>query len=332
MLSADVRFEGFTSTDWTRVLSLFQPRRAASEVRDPDRPKGGVVLVHDRGALLKLVHTHAGRLRLDDVAGSFPLSAEELARRSHASWAAIIDQDALSDIMERFGALARRGDDLTAQTIKLLEIAREELDRRRIQLWPHRLRGVPIPSAAMVDRSLDSVCPKGRAMAVGLFEEGELWTSFALHRGASGVDRILGPDEVRRDMGLLSGDFRRDYRHLARAIEERTGPLAFGCYAEVATLRRLAVDDTPGAWARAAALRDVLLHPLPAPLVIPITVDAGRAAWGAFRAIAERVDPVGVVGPAMQTLRELSAGERDVESVLGFHPLDLLRRLLSRDR
>jgi hypothetical protein len=331
VLSADVRFEGFTATDWTRVLSLFRPRRPGSEQRDPSRPRGGVVAVHERGTLRKLVHTEVGRLRLDEAQRLFPCSAEALARAHHASWGAILEAGTLEAIMDRFAERTRRGDDLTAQGITIAQVAREELLAGRIALWPHRLRGVPIPSAPMVRTSLDSVCPVGRTMLVGLFEAGELWTSIALRRGPSGVNLVLGPDEVRSDMGLLAGDWRRDYRHLARAIEDRSGPLAFGCYAEVATIRKLEVDPNPGAWARAAALRDVILSPLPAPLAIPLGVDAGRAAWSALRVVAERVDPVGVVAPAMAVLRDLTTGDRDVKDVFGFHPLDLLRKLLSRE-
>jgi len=339
VLSADVRFEGFTTTDWTRVLSLFRPRRLSSEQRDPTRPRGGVVAVHARGTLVKLVHTEAGRLRLDDAQRAFPCPAEALAHAHHASWCAILEAGTLESIMDRFAERTRRGDDVAAQAITIAQIAREEALAGRIEIWPGRLRGVPIPSPAMVRGSLDSVCPPGRTMVLGLFEEGELWTSIALRRGLAGFNLVLGPDEVRSDMGLLAGDWRRDYRHLSRVIEDRCGPLAFGCYAEVATLRKLEVDPTAGAWARAAALRDLILSPLPAALAIPLGIDAGWAAWSALRTVAERLDPVGVVGPAMAALRGLAGsrlkgeapGDRAVEDVLGFHPLELLRRILSRE-
>jgi hypothetical protein len=331
VLSADVRFEGFTATDWTRVLSLFRPRRLSSEERNPARPRGGVVAVHAGGKLLKLVHTEVGRLRLDDAQRSFPCPAEALAHAHHASWSAIFEAGTLDAIMDRFAARARRGDDIAAQTIVLLQIAREEALAGRIEIWPGRLRGVPIPSPAMVRGSLDSVCPVGRTVVIGLFQEGELWTSIALRRGAGGFNLVLGPDEVRSDMGLLAGDWRRDYRHLARAIEDRAGQLAFGCYAEVETIRKLEVDPNPGAWARAAALRDLILSPLPVPLAIPLGIDAGWAAWSALRTVAERLDPVGVVAPAMAALRDVTAGDRDVKDVLGFQPLELLRKMLSRE-
>jgi hypothetical protein len=33
----------------------------------------------------------------------------------------------------------------------------------------------------------------------------------------------------------------------------------------------------------------------------------------------------------MAILKDLTTGDRDVKDVLGFHPLDLLRKLLSRE-
>jgi hypothetical protein len=335
VLSADVRFEGFTATDWTRVLSLFRPRRLGGEQRDPSRPRGGVVAVHAGGALLKLVHTEVGRLRLDDAQRAFPCTAAELAHAHHASWSAILEFGTLEAIMDRFAERTRRGDDITAQTITLLQVAREEALAGRISIWPGRLRGVPIPSSVMVHGTLDTVCPVGRTMVLGLFEDGELWTSIALRRGPLGFDLVLGPDEVRTDMGLLSGDWRRDYRHLARAVEDRANPIALGCYAEVATLRRLEVDPNPGAWARAAALRELIVAPLPATLAIPLGIDAGWAAWNALKNVADRIDPVGIVAPAMAAVRRVArGGAEDGESKdgLGFHPLELLRKMLSRER
>lgn len=332
MLSADVRFEGFTATDWVRLLSLFRPRRPSGAERDPGRPRGGVVAVHSGRKPRKLVHTDAGRLRLDDIQRSFPINAEELARQHDTSWAALIEEGALDAIMDRFGSRARRGDDLTTQVLTLLSLARDEMIAGRLEVWPRRLRGVPIPMQSVVRGTIESVCPPGRTVLIGLFEAGELWTSVALRMGGRGVDLLLGPDEVRGDMGLLAGDWRRDHRHLHRAIEDRAGPIALGCYAEVTTLRKLVVDPNPGAWARAVAVRDVILSPAPAAITIPLGIDAGRAAFSALRMIAERVDPLGVVGPTMRALLSSVGGEVEIPTVLGFNPLELLRRLISRDR
>jgi hypothetical protein len=332
VLSPDVRFEGFTATDWVRVLSLFRPQRPGSDGCDAERPRGGVVAVQVGGRLKKLVHSEVGRLRLHDAQQGWPLSAEGLAVHHHASWAAVLEVGVLESIMERFGSRARRGDDLIAQTILLLQLAREEHLAGRIDLWPTRLRGVPIPSPVVVRGTLDSLVAPGKTMIVGLFENGELWTSVALRRDGRGINLVLGPDEVRKDMGLLAGDWRRDYRHLSRAIEQRAGDLSLGCFAEAETIRKLAVDPSPGAWARAVAVRDVVLAPVPAAMAIPLGIDAGRAALSALRALAERMDPVGVMGPAARVLLERTGSDSDMAAMLGFHPLELLRKLLSRER
>lgn len=352
MLTGDVRFEGFTATDWSRVLGLFAPQKASGGDRDPDRPRGAIFAIVDKssdgGKLRKLVHTRAGRLRLDDVASDWPLPPEELARRHDASFAVVIELGTLESIMERFGAKVRRSDDLLAQTLLLVSLAQEEAIAGRIQYWPARLRGVPVPSAAMVNGTLDAICPSNTTVLLGLFDHGELWTSIALRRHVSGgFDWILGPDDVRRDMGLLAGDFRRDYRHLARTVEKRTGKLSLGVFADASTFRRLEVDATPGAWAKAVAVRDVILSPVPPALAIPLGVDAGRAALSAMKVVLDRVDALKFLGPmfgsvgagsVLRTVRDLlPVSEGDGQgggigaSLFGFEPLELLRRLLSRD-
>src|SRR6185369_10773127 len=106
----------------------------------------------------------------------WPLSPEDLARRHHASFAAIVEMGALEAIMERFGARVRRTDDLTAQLLLLVSLAREEILAGHIQHWPARLAGMPVPGANVVNGTVDAVCPGGTSILVGLFEAGELWT------------------------------------------------------------------------------------------------------------------------------------------------------------
>ncbi len=350
VLSADVRFEGFTATDWSRVLALFSPRVPTGGERDPNRPKGGVIAVHGDGRLRKLVHTSAGRMRLDDVVADWPLPPEDLAQRHNASWSIIVEMGALESIMDRFGAKVRRADDLTAQLLLLANLGRDELVTGRIQHWPSRLAGVPLPTVGVINGTLDAICPGGSSVLLGLFEGGELWTSIALRRSTAGTfDWILGPDEIRRDMGLLAGDFRRDYRHLGRTVERKIGKISFGCFAEASTFKRLEVDPSPGAWAKAVAIRDVILSPVPPALAIPLGIDAGRAAVSALRSVVDRSGALGIFGPAAASLmswipqeirddlhdRAFGNGhgrKSDLASMFGFEPLELLRRLLSRDR
>ena len=121
MLAPNVRFEGFTHTDWVRVLNLFRPLREDERPRDPQRARGLVVLVHHNGRVLKLVHSKVGRLRLDDVARDWPLTTEELAQRHDASWALAIEHGALDAVMADLGRRLQRTDDMTAQWLLLID-------------------------------------------------------------------------------------------------------------------------------------------------------------------------------------------------------------------
>jgi hypothetical protein len=332
VLAPDVRFEGFTCRDWQRVLELFRPVRPLGKSPDPERPQGTIIAVHARGKPRKLLHSQAGRLRLDDLAKVWPIRAAELARRHEASSAIVIESGALEWVMEELGARLRRGDDYTTQVIVLLTLVREQIERGRIEVWPRRLSGVPIPRPATVHRTFDTVCPPGKSILLGLFDRDELWTSITLRRGSRGFDWVLGPDAVRDELGLLSGDFHRDHRHLARAVSDRVGPLSLGCYSDQVTFRRLEVDPTPGAWAMAVAVRDVVLYPVPPAMALPLGLDAGRAALRALRAVAARIDRTGMLDPALAMVRDVAFAGREFEDVLGFEPLEILRRLLSRER
>jgi len=317
VLTPDVRFEGWTTRDWIRFTRLWQPR--ATPDREPTRPRGGVIVVHEDGEVLKLLHTKHGRL---DPASGPPPSGEadaralalrtgqasalvQVAKAHHASWALGLRLGALDEVMERFGARARRGDDLTAQGLQLVTIVREMVDEGAIASWPQRLRGLPVPTPHVVRRTLDALCP---------------------------FDVIAGPDELRPALGLLSGDWRRDYRHLARAVEDRYAPLAFGCFADVTRFRALQTDAHPGAWMRAVAVRDVVLAPMPVAVGVGLGVDGARYALRGLRVLTERIAPLAALGPMVDAARARVAKVtgKDVGALLGFDPLAALRALLER--
>jgi hypothetical protein len=344
VLTPDVRFEGWTTQDWIRFVRLWQPR--ATPDREPTRPRGGVFVVHEDGQILKLLHTKQGRL--DPSSASMPpdqADAHALALRSgqgsalgqvarahHASWALGMRLGALDEVMERFGARARRGDDLTAQALQLITIVREMIDEGAIASWPQRLRGLPVPTPHVVRRTLDALCPDGRVLALGLFDSDGLWVSFVARRREGAFDVIAGPDELRPILGLLSGDWRRDYRHLARAVEDRYAPLAFGCFAEVTRFRALQTDGRAGAWARAVAVRDVVIAPMPVAVGVGLGVDGARYALKGLRVLTERIAPLAALGPMVDAARARVAKVtgKDVGALLGFDPLAALRALLER--
>jgi hypothetical protein len=344
VLTADVRFEGWTTEDWMRFLRLWQPR--STPEREPRRPRGGVFVVHEYGEILKVVHSRRGRL---DPSLALPPAGEaearalalrngqqsvleQVARVHNVAWAMGMRLGALDEVMERFGARARRGDDLTTQALMLVGIAREMIDEGAIAMWPQRLRGLPVPAPPVVHRTLDALCPDGHAIALGLFDAGELWTSFVARRRGNAFDVLAGPEELRPELGLLSGDWRRDYRHVARAVEERYAPLGFGCFAELETFRALQTDGRPGAWSRAVGIRDVVIAPMPAAVGVALGFDGARYALRGLRALTERIAPLTTINPLLESLRARVAKltGKDVGGLLGFDPLEALRALLER--
>jgi hypothetical protein len=328
VLTADVRFEGWTTETWTRFLHLWKPR--ATPDREPTRPRGGVIVIHEGDKVRKLLHTNIGRL---DPRGPWPVPLAELADAHHASWVIAAHTGALEDVMERFGARLRRTDDLTAQAVLVVNIVREMLLEGAIERWPKRLQGIPAPTETMVRRALDAICADGHSMVLGLFRHGDLWTAGIARRRGAGFDTLAGPEDVRIRMGLISGDWRRDYRHLARAVEEQYAPLAMGLFAEVDRFRELQVDARPGAWGRAAVVRDVILSPMPVGIRLALGADGARFAFESFRTIVGRSDALRRLEPYMASARRRlgsAAGDRDVTRTLGFDPLAVLRALLRR--
>jgi hypothetical protein len=318
VLTRDVRFDGWDVGSWLRFLALFEREEAALV---PTSRSGGVMAVHDGGRLRKLLHTRVGRL--DPLEQTWPVALEALAERHEAAWAVSLHMGALDEIMERWGARATRSDDIVAQALSLAAIAREMAVEGAIAAWPMRLEALRLPSTQVVSRAASSLCPEGRVVAGGLFEDGHLVTAIVVRRRADGFDSVLGPGELLPHMGLQSGDWRRDYAHLVRAIDREVGPLAAGVFTETRTLRRLLADPAPGAWARAVAVRDVIVSPMSFAAALPLVVDATRGAVVMARALSERYDPTGRLAPVLRQLRADPATPRGPRSLI-----DLARRLI----
>ena len=313
---------------WGRFLSLWKPR--AEPEREADRPRGGLFVVHDGTRIRKILHTKRGRL---DPAEPFPVDLADLATRHRASFAVSIEMGALEDVMDDFGGRLVREDDLLSQSLKLAASFREAMQGGGVELWPRRLAGVPVPTEGMILRALDALCADGHVILLGLFEEGALWTALCLRRRGAEFDVIAGPEDLKQAVGLLSGDFRRDYVHLSRVASEMYGPLSFGCFSDVDTFRKLQVDPEPGAWSRAAVVRDLVLSPVPAAVGLALGFDGARLAFDNLRIVTERIDRFGILDGAMRLARRQVGkvlSDKDVSATLGFDPLAVLRALLRR--
>ncbi|MGC4091669.1 MAG: hypothetical protein QM756_28065 [Polyangiaceae bacterium] len=326
MLSPDVRVEGFSAEEWLRIGHVFSSPHAA----EPKASSGGVVALTTSGRLRKLVSTRRGRL--EHSTEQWPCELSELAARHQANWALELTTGSLDSLADRFAERLRPADTYLSQILQLLLVLRELEDGGQLRVWPWPVKEWPIPTERAVLRALDALCPVGKVALLGVFARGSLYTSVAVRRGERGIEAILGPGALRPQMGLLSGDWQRDYRFLAEAAEKVVGPLALGCFGELYTFQSL-VGSAPGSWALAVAGREVVLSPVSPALAVPLGLDAGRAMWASLRGFAERFG----AGDLLQAAGRLRPGrefgmpafEADIKAWLGFDPLRLLSRLLA---
>ncbi|HWA76968.1 MAG TPA: hypothetical protein VG937_31755 [Polyangiaceae bacterium] len=331
MLSPDVEVEGFSAEEWMRLGQVLRAPGESSSAERASNTGGGVVAVTTAGKLRKLFSTREGRLEL--ASQPWPLALDELAASHQARWAVELTTGSLERFADRFAERLRPADTYLSQILQLLLVLRELEQSGELRVWPWPISEWPIPTERACVRALDALCPTGRVALLGVFARGELYTAVAARRGARGIDAILGPGELRSTMGLLSGDWQRDYRFLAEAAERRLGPVGLGCFGELYTFQSL-VNSPPGSWAQAVAAREIVVTPVTPGVAIPLGLDAGRAVWAQVRGIAERFGGSGFLGAASRFAPAFERGlplfENDVKAWLGFDPLRLLSRLLSK--
>ena len=334
MFAPDLDFVGFTAQEWHGLIEAIRPADTAQV--GSAAAAGGVVLVTEGRKPIKLVHTLRGRLEPSEQA--WPVALPEIAKRHGSRWVAELQFGALQSLFDRFGDDIAADDDYLKQLLALLTLFRQFEVEGRVRVWPQSLLQWPVPSHRSVSRALDAICPVGQSMVVGVFRRGQLYTALAARRGPLGFDRIVGPSVLRREMGLVSGDWTRDYRYLLRATEARVGPVCLGCFAELATLQALAGSSRRGAWAEAIAMREVILSPVVPALAIPVGIDVGLAALSGVRALAERAKaldwlaPEGPLGGLVDRLQSVRSPAANLKSLLGFDPLGLLYKLVEKPR
>jgi hypothetical protein len=272
---------------------------------------------------------------LDLHSQAWPAALSDVAEQHAANWVLELQEGALLGLFERFARSVHRDDTLLAQMLRLAEMFRQYEAQGRLRLWWRRGGVWPLPSLRATELALDALCPVGQAAVVGVFKRGELYTCLALRRSRQGFDRVVGPSVLRPRMGLLSGDWTRDYRYLLAATEELVGPPCVGCFGELLTFQSLSASKRPGAWAQAIAMREIILSPVVPALALPLGIDVGLAALGGVRALAERAhlrDWLSPRGPLRGVLNRLqsSGANMNPKSLLGFDPLALFYELVQK--
>ncbi len=343
MISADLRVEGFDSRSFGNLVGLFAPQVMARHDRelapsdDPevdasDELAGAsgtlVIVVSASGAVLKALHTDVGRIR--GLERAEPHELPLLAERFHARRCVRLVEGAAEEITERIAIRIERDDDYVAQWLVIARAIREAIEGGLVSVWPRPLAAVPIPTAGMVRRALDTVLPDERALVIMLWSAQAPWTAAVLRRRRGDVDLLAGPDLVARWTGPLGGDWRRDHRIVTAAIDEHVAPVHLGIYGDIASVRRLLRSAEPGAWAEAVATREIIVQPSPPYVAVALGAVAARAVADRSARALGGFDALRALAPLATYVRGRVAEIASVTSTLGFDPLAVLAGILAR--
>ncbi len=184
--------------------------------------------------------------------------------------------------------------------LNLARVTHEQSRAGAVGLWPAPAPTTSTPAATGVfDRTVGFVVPEGHCFALALFDDSGVYSACALRRSNAGFDLVAGPRALVHRAGLLSGDWRRDYRLLNEAVATLYGPVALGCYAETRTIDKLTAAPGARAWATALAMRELVVSPAPAAFTLGLGVGAMRTALRDMAELARRASGSDIASDAI---------------------------------
>jgi hypothetical protein len=327
MFAAGFEFSGFSVRDWRRLVGLF-PTPLPTEPAIAVPGARGLVVVAQGERLLGIYRAGRGTALPGSI--PWPSTPEELASRLCAPWVVSLHASALLEVQERFGARIRATDSIQDQWVKLLVAVQELVNESRIDVWPKPGLNWPLLLQDYLAQSaLELLCPPGKCLVLGVFQEGQLYTGLVLRRAADAFDLAMGPDSLREKVGLLSGDWFRDYPHLVAVVQREVGPVAGGCFAEASCIRRLFSARKPGALTQAVATRELVIDPVSPALAVSLGIDVGRVAFAGIQSLTQRLARVPWANPqTAQRMTNGAAGDLNLEAVIGFDPIAAIGKLI----
>lgn len=317
--------EGFQRAHWLRWGQLVCAER-------PGEARGGLLVVTapegNKRRVVRLVHTERGPLEVVRAGDAESLSAPldeaalaDLAKRDDAAWVLALDHGALGTL---HSTIVPRGDgDFLERVLELWSSLVAMQHGGALESWPHQLDNWPF-LAEVLPYGLDATLGEGQSAVLAVWRGGELYTALAVRRRGGHVDRILGPDVLVPAMGLVSGDFRRDYRYLSQAVERELGPVAFGFFGHHGAVRELLRRESPRAWAEAVAAREVIVSPMSGAVALPVGLDVGRTLLRSARNFLGDLGLGAFIPPDVSALLEPVVARPDVRDLMGFDPFELI--------
>lgn len=319
MIDRDLRFFGFSAEQWIRLVSLWT-RDDSSDTAATSRGTGSVVVIlDDEGDVCAAFHTERGPIEPSstiDMRDPRAVCEHYLAARSF-----LIREGAIETLVERAAMQVSMRDNYTGQWIGFLNVMRSLALEDKLLTWPGSIAAWRIPSAYSVARGLDALLPDNTSLTLVLWKQHAVWTALTLSKRSGVIDHIVGAEAIAQWTGPLGGDYRRDYRPIARAISRHLAPLHVGVFAEESMFRRLLADPSPGAWASAIAVRDVIVYPSPGYVAVAVGADAARAVAQRTALALSRVDFAGWLAPLSEVTRRALGSAPDLGTRLGLDSL-----------
>jgi len=309
VISEDFAFFGFDDTSWDRLVSLFLGGNGE------ERPRGVLVLVVNAERMpVASFHTATGSVdpaTLPDVP-----TLEALCDATGAGACIVMRERAMADLADYLAEPIDPGQDFATRVMRFAHVLRELGNGNWLRVWPNPLPDVLLGVAPAAKPAIDFLLPDGYNLVLGVFEDGQLWTSAVLRRNGGALDVLAGPGAMSEWAGALGGDWRRDHRVLTSAVERELGPLHIGLFMERSTAEALLSGRRAGDWAVAFATREIMVHPLPGYATAGLGIDVlGGAAQVALQAL-DGMDKDEIVTIAQGFWRGLTDG-RGIEGLLG---------------
>ena len=279
MLDPGLRFEGFDTDDWTRLVELMRGRPGSGD-------EAGLVVVHDQGRVRKAIRTE-GRVSLRS-GETWPQPLERVARRETARWVVALEAGALDAWMDWVGKGVGRQHDLLDQLLLAWEGLRDLAVQGRLVTWPTAASSVPVPRRAMILRAIGLLCPAGQSVVIAAWDGGKVWTSLAVRTSGSGLDWMMGPESFRGSVEAAGPNPDAMWACLLDRVRERMGPVALGIAADRTQWDQVAGTTELGAWAKAVVSGRVKVEPLGRGLALPLAVDASRMVVSTLRSVLGR--------------------------------------------
>ncbi len=333
MLALDATFSGIDPVAWKNLSRLLLPPPAHGTAPAGKTARPPLVLFLEGGRVVQMLRPgprpspeeHEAELSRHAALWHGPGSLRALRRAAQAGVLVVFEEDGPRELHCTVEGRVRGGDDPLQQLFGAIEAAREQ-HGRSFHVDPNPFV-IPLPGAEVARRAIDLLLPDDRSLVLYIVDQtGEtarpgsprrprVFASLVLCKRRGQITHV----STHAGLGLHepSGDLRRDAKQLSQAAA-RVGKPHLGLYLTLPAWRRV-VGPQPGALAKAVALGEAIIDPVPAWMLAMTGLGAATGlAEGAGRLLG-RYLPKSVVSLAKQV------GSGPFQA-LGIDPLDLWDR------